>query len=166
VCGDVNAHHEGWESSLTDPRGEELASCIEDSPLIILNEDSPTRLPLSGSPSSPDISLATAHIALVSNWATHVKLNSDHLPITIALPSEEQPPPRKESCYTNFSKADWAEWIRATETEFRLLPLRLRWGQGRRCSIAFCRQPRALHPGGLPPGLCPGSLLRSCSSYQ
>jgi exonuclease III len=21
VCGDVNAHHEGWDSSLTDPRG-------------------------------------------------------------------------------------------------------------------------------------------------
>jgi hypothetical protein len=102
VCGDFNAHHEGWHSSLADSRGELIADQIEDSPLIALNLDAPTRLPSSGSPMSPDITLASAHIALAATWSTHVRLNSDHLPITISLTSDGAPPLRVAKSYVNF----------------------------------------------------------------
>jgi hypothetical protein len=102
MCGDFNAHHEGWHSSLSDSRGELIADQIEDSPLIALNLDTPTRLPSSGSPTSSDITLASAHIALAATWLTHVRLNSDHLPITISLPSDGAPPLRAAKSYVNF----------------------------------------------------------------
>lgn len=69
-----------------------IADSVENSPLIILNEDSPTRLPSNGSTTSPDILLASAHIALASAWSTKVRLNSDHLPIVISLPCDQAPP--------------------------------------------------------------------------
>lgn len=103
VCGDFNAHHEAWDSSLADPRGDLLSDAIEISRLIILNDPgTPTCLPKSGSLSSPYLFLASAHVALAATWATHVNLNSDHLPITISLSCEDAPPPRAAKSYTNF----------------------------------------------------------------
>jgi hypothetical protein len=37
---------------------------IEDSSFVIANTDSPTRLPPNGNPTSPDISLVSAHLSL------------------------------------------------------------------------------------------------------
>jgi hypothetical protein len=135
ICGDFNAHNEGWDSTLSDPRGESLADQIKLSPLIVLNSDTPTRLPSSGAASSPDISLASAHIALASTWETHVRLNSDHLPITIALPSDEAPPRRSAKCYTNFRKANWPMFIRESEAAFCQLQYPSTCGAGVK---AFC----------------------------
>ena len=135
IVGDFNAHNEGWDSTATDPRGERIADQIELSPLIILNSDTPTRLPKSGAASSPDVTLASAHIALASTWATHVNLNSDHLPITISLPSDEAPPRRSAKCYTNFCKANWSMFIRESEAAFRKLGRPTSCGAGVK---AFC----------------------------
>jgi hypothetical protein len=82
----------------------------------------PTRLPNHGSPSSPDVSVASAHLALACTWSTHLKLNSDHLLITITFPSDDIPSPRKAKSYTNFNKADWPAFIHETEAKFRSLP--------------------------------------------
>ncbi|ESO07572.1 hypothetical protein HELRODRAFT_170118 [Helobdella robusta] len=57
LLGDVNAHDPLWYSSLEDTRGEALASEIENSGCSTLNLDTPTHLPASGQPSSPDISV-------------------------------------------------------------------------------------------------------------
>jgi hypothetical protein len=131
VCGDLNAHHEAWDSFLADPRGESLLDAIKISPLIILNEaGSPTRLPKSGLPSSPDLSLASAHVALAATWETHVHLNSDHLPITITLPCDDAPPPRAAKTYTNFRKAYWPAFIRESEGVFRGLQMPTSVGAG------------------------------------
>jgi hypothetical protein len=120
VCGDLNAHHEGWDVILVDPRGEKIADQIEHCPLLILNDANlPTRLPNNGSSSSPDLTLASAHVALASTWATNVKLNSDHLPITVTLPSDEAPPQRAARSYINFRKANWPLFIRESEAAFR-----------------------------------------------
>ncbi|ESO00247.1 hypothetical protein HELRODRAFT_176105 [Helobdella robusta] len=54
-AGDINAHDPLWNSSLEDTRGETLASEIENSGC----GTTPTRLPASGQPSSPDISVAS-----------------------------------------------------------------------------------------------------------
>lgn len=59
------AHNEGWDSALSNFRGENIASQVEVSLLIILNEDTSMQPPVSGSPSSPD-TLASDHIALLS----------------------------------------------------------------------------------------------------
>ncbi|ESO12175.1 hypothetical protein HELRODRAFT_63068, partial [Helobdella robusta] len=59
LLGDVNTHDPLWYSSLEDTRGEALASEIENSGCGTVNLDTPTRLPASGQPSSPDISFAS-----------------------------------------------------------------------------------------------------------
>jgi hypothetical protein len=70
-----------------------------------------------------DVSMASAHIALACTWVTHIRLNNDHLPITITLPTDDaSPTPRKVKSYTNFNKADWPAFIRETDTKFRELP--------------------------------------------
>jgi hypothetical protein len=131
ICGDLNAHHEAWDSSLTDPRGDSILASVEISPLISLNDpDTPTRLPKSSTAASPDVTLASAHVALVSTWATHVQLNSDHLPITVSLPCDEVPPPRTTKSFTNFCKADWPAFIRESEGIFRGLETPLSCGAG------------------------------------
>jgi hypothetical protein len=102
-----------------NPRGQKISDSDEISPLIILNEDVPTRLPSNGSPSSPDITMASAHVALASTRATYVSMNSDHLPITISLPSKQASPHHSQKTFTNFNKADWPMFVQLTETVFR-----------------------------------------------
>jgi hypothetical protein len=123
VMGNFNAHHEAWDSTLSDSRGETISDAIVLSPLVILNNpDVPTRLPRNVAPSSPDLAVASAHIALASTWSMHIRLNSNHLPMTIALPCELAQSPRTAKTYTNFKKADWPAFIRESEAAFRNQP--------------------------------------------
>jgi exonuclease III len=66
IVGDLNAHHPSWDFSLSDIRGDALADAIDSSPLLVLNKDSATRIPSARNQpeSSPDVSLALAHLAL------------------------------------------------------------------------------------------------------
>jgi hypothetical protein len=65
--------------------------------------------------------LASAHLALAFTWASHVRLNSDHLPVTISLPFDGTPPPQAAKTYTDFRKADWAAFVRESEGAFSSL---------------------------------------------
>ena len=121
ILGDVNAHNGAWFATSACDRGDSLASAIENSALCILNTDSPTRLPIHGSPNSPDLSLISAHLAATSIWSTHIGLNSDHLPITIDL-GGDSPPARASRTYTNFRLAKWKDFIAETELRFATLP--------------------------------------------
>ena len=47
ILGDLNGHDSLWHSPLSDVRGNMLAEEIRDSEFGVLNEDLPTRLPLS-----------------------------------------------------------------------------------------------------------------------
>ena len=80
ILGDFNVHHSSWYSSSTDSRGTILESMMPGSNFGIL-----TRLPCNASPSSPDVSLASASLITSTNWQTETKLGSDHLPILINL---------------------------------------------------------------------------------
>ena len=117
VLGDINAHHPSWDSSLSDVRGDSIAASIDQSPLLVLNEDTATRIPSAQNQpsSSPDISLASAHLAIELTWSTRLTLNSDHLPILIEFPSNQHPQATRVRTYTNFSKADWPRFIREVE---------------------------------------------------
>ena len=94
VMGDLNAHSEAWFSRTScdraAARGETVADTIDCSTLVVLNGPVPTH-PLP-TPSSPDISLISAHLATAVEWKAHFKLNSDHLPITVSF-IEDSPPP-------------------------------------------------------------------------
>ena len=85
IMGDFNAHDELWYSSTTDAaaaiRGAKAVEALESSTLTVLNEDNPTRIPCSGLPSSPDLTITNGHLGLNASWQPIVTLNSDHLPI-------------------------------------------------------------------------------------
>ena len=124
ILGDFNAHHPSWHSSTSDAsaahRGTTVHDAIVDSELVLLNTDRHTRLPINGNPSSPDLSIATPHIAIDSEWTTLTTGNSDHLPIVIQLGSvfAMNCPELPRRTFTNFRKADWASFTRYTEERF------------------------------------------------
>ncbi|MCP4061384.1 MAG: hypothetical protein GY738_29760 [Pseudoalteromonas sp.] len=125
LVGDFNAHNPAWNSISLDQssmnRGEALLEALNESSLCLLNEDSPTRLPSFGQPTSPDLSLCSAHLALDFSWHTLTTLRSDHLPILLSLP-EVTRPPRPVKTFHNFRKADWDTFTLETETLFENAP--------------------------------------------
>ena len=127
VMGDINAHHPAWFSVSRDDRalarGVSIAEAIDSSPLCLLNEDSPTRLPPSGTPSSPDLTLISGHLALTASWLPSISLNSDHLPILINLVEETQNSLKSQPIlHNNYRRADWASYTDFTESAFSALP--------------------------------------------
>ena len=93
---------------------------LENSTLMVLNQDSPTRMPSNGPLSSPDLTITNSHMGLNSSWEPRTTLNSDHLPITIDLDGWfAEPPSSGPSCFTNYRKANWAQYTTETEEAFR-----------------------------------------------
>ncbi|KAA0192383.1 hypothetical protein HAZT_HAZT002411 [Hyalella azteca] len=97
IMGDFNAHNPAWFSATQDDRaaarGATLINQIDSGQFILPNQDTPTRLPSQGAPSSPDVTLISPHLALDAVWTPLARLNSDHLPISISLDSLNPPPP-------------------------------------------------------------------------
>ena len=134
LLGDFNAHHAGW-SSLDDARGASLVDAVDSSSFYIANEDHHTRLPTSGNPSSPDVSIASAHLVNDLSWSVPTvengsfsarPLNSDHLPIviTVADPLLQQATPsiRQTKTYVNFHRANWANFTRDLDAALPATP--------------------------------------------
>ena len=127
VVGDFNAHHQAWASPSRDDRalarGDIVADAVDSSCLAVLNLDQPTRLPTNGVPSSPDISLASAHLALSATWQPLIRLSSDHLPILIDPYGDHVPQqPGPQRLYSNFRKADWPAFTEHVERALSILP--------------------------------------------
>ena len=70
----------------------------------ILNWNSPTRVPLNGEPSSPDVSLASAFFITSCSWHTLVTLSSDHLRIFIRLQMKTASNSGLRRTYVNLKK--------------------------------------------------------------
>ena len=115
VLGDFNAHHSLWHSGTTDTRGNQLADSVSTSSFAVLNTDSPTRLPGSANPSSPDVSLASTSLITSSEWQTHTTMSSDHLPILIGLQTTATSSPARHRTYINLKKADWTGYRQEIE---------------------------------------------------
>ena len=111
LLGDFNAHHSSWHSSSTDTRGTNLENTING----ILNWDTPTRLPGNATPSSPDVSLASASLITSSNWQTKTTMGSDHLPILISLQMAPSSTPSLHRNYVNLKKANWERYSKDIE---------------------------------------------------
>ena len=88
IVGDINAQLSRWDTNKNeDGRGEQLADDIDAADCTILNDNEATRLPSNGRSTSPDTSLASNDIALLTDWSVSTSLASDHLPILITLTS-------------------------------------------------------------------------------
>ena len=96
-----------------DERGEQLADKIDAADYTILSENEAMRLPTNGQSTSPDISLASNDIALLSDWSVSTLLASDHLPILITINSELSLIDGPRRTYINFKKEDWARYVEA-----------------------------------------------------
>ena len=119
VLGDFNAHHSAWHSRTTDTRGNQLADLISESNHVVMNEDSPTRLPGNAEPSSPDVSLASASLITSSDWQTHTTMSSDHLPILIRLQTTVTISPAQHRTFVNLKKANWTRYKQEIENKLR-----------------------------------------------
>ena len=82
---------------------------------IILNENEATRIPTNGRSTSPDNSLASNDIALLSDWTVSTSLASDHLPILITIISEQSTIDGPQRTYINFKKADRVRYAEACD---------------------------------------------------
>ena len=124
ILGDFNAHDQSWFSSIQDQRGTLIAAEVEDADFGICNTKSPTRLPIQGQPTSPDVSLASPSLLTAIEWTPLTALSSDHLPIllsiTTTLCSDHSMPNRT---FTNFARADWDRYLEETEHLFSEIDL-------------------------------------------
>ena len=123
ILGDFNAHHQLWYSTGRESqRSKDLVDAINNSTICPINEDTPTRLPSNGAPSSPDISLLDSRLVPTSTWATLTSMNSDHLPILISLELAVRLPTRTKKTYMNLKKANWEGYTQESENLIRNLP--------------------------------------------
>jgi len=101
ITGDINAHSEVWFSPNTDHRGSHILDLIQSSDQIILNLDTPTRVPSNPSqqPTSPDITTISSNLAALTTWRTTTNLASDHLPIITTINTKTSTIPQTNRCY-------------------------------------------------------------------
>ena len=118
LTGDFNAHHTLWHSPTTDNRGTLIADLINSSNQIVLNTNTPTRIPTNRNhqATSPDISTASNTIYNNITWSTLNALNSDHNPIKISYNTKTKFRLIQHRCsYTNYRKADWQGFTNSIE---------------------------------------------------
>ena len=118
LTGDFNAHHTLWHSPTTDNRGTLIADLINSSNQIVLNTNTPTRIPTNRNQqaTSPDISTASNTIYNNITWSTLNALNSDHNPIKISYNTKTKFRLIQHRCsYTNYRKADWQGFTNSIE---------------------------------------------------
>ena len=118
LTGDFNAHHTLWHSPTTDNRGILIADQINSSNQIVLNTNTPTRIPTNRNQqaTSPDISTASNTIYNNITWSTLNALNSDHNPIKISYNTKTKfRLIQHRSSYTNYRKADWQGFTNSIE---------------------------------------------------
>lgn len=83
ILGDFNARNHAWGSKTTDTRGKVVENLMDDSKLVLLNENQPTYFNVANdSESSIDLTFASASISDNLLWEVSNDLhNSDHYPI-------------------------------------------------------------------------------------
>jgi hypothetical protein len=118
ITGDINAHSLAWHCPANDHRGDIITDLITNSSHIVLNEDTPTRLPHAKNqqPTSPDISTVTSNLYPQTTWQTVQALTSDHLPIRITVNTKAKfRLVQHRQTYTNYNKADWNKFTQQIE---------------------------------------------------
>ena len=119
IFGNFNSHHSFWDShSPEDQSGKDLFDWLLSSDLLPLNNFEHHTLlhRATGNRSSPDLSLVPAQIASKCTWQTHLDLGSDHLPISITIPTS--PLINSTHCPPsfNYNKACWDDYLTYIDT--------------------------------------------------
>ena len=90
IFDDFNSHHSSWDShSPEDQSSKDLFNWLLSSDLLPFNNPEHHTLlhRATGNRSSPDLSLVPVRIASKCTWQTLPDLGSDHLPISITIPT-------------------------------------------------------------------------------
>ena len=109
--------HSGTQTT-TDNRGTLIADLINSSNQVVLNTNTPTRIPTNRNQqaTSPDISTASNTIYNNITWSTLNALNSDHNPIKISYNTKTKfRLIQHRRSYTNYRKADWQGFTNSIE---------------------------------------------------
>ena len=107
IVGYINVHHSRLDTNTNEnERGEQLAGEMYKADYTILNENEATRLATNGRSTTPDISLISNDIALLSDWSFSTSLSSDHQPILITINSDLSTIDGPRRIFINFKKAD------------------------------------------------------------
>ena len=116
---DFNSHHSSWDShSPEDRSGKDLFDWLFSSDLLPLcNPKHHTLLHrATGNRSSPDLSLIPAHISSKCTWKTLPDLGSDHLPISINIPTSPLINSIHRLISFNHNKARWDDYLTYIDT--------------------------------------------------
>ena len=118
ITGDINAHSNLWHSPITDHRGTHIQDILNNSDHIVLNTNTPTRVPNNAQqqPTSPDITSISSSHYLHTTWQTTTALSSDHLPIVTTIDTKTKfHNTQNRLSYTNYKKADWSRFTSKVE---------------------------------------------------
>lgn len=87
ICGDFNAHSPVWGCAWSDSAGSQILDVADEKNLTILNDGSPTLLPVPNRNNSAiDLTLCSSNIAPLFTWRTEDEtLGSNHLVIFISF---------------------------------------------------------------------------------
>ena len=121
ITGDINSHHQLWHSPLTDHRGTLIADIIDNSDLLVLNKNTPTKIPtnINHRCTSPDITASSNLISRLIHWTTLNALNSDHKPIMTTFNTRTNfRLTEHRNCYANYKKAGWTFFTNHIEQNF------------------------------------------------
>jgi ribonuclease HI len=91
LLADLNMHHPLWGCHNTDAPGRRMVEYLNDFDLCVLNDGSPTRIPVPNQQISiPDLSITSSDVASVFCWRTLEEVGgSDHFPILLEWSSPE-----------------------------------------------------------------------------
>lgn len=122
LLGDFNSHSHSWESSKLDSRGKIIEQLLENSNLILLNQNKPTHYNNSYKFfSSIDLSICNTQVAQQFEWCISSNpQGSDHFPILISmlhpnLNTTNTPNPSK----WKFHKEDWNTYKKIISNEIK-----------------------------------------------
>ena len=116
IVRDINAHHSRWDMNTNeDEIGEQLADEFDTADYTIHSENEATQLLTNGRSTSPDISLASNDIALLSDRSVSTSLARDLMSILNTMNSELSTIDGPRRTYINFEKADWARYAEACD---------------------------------------------------
>ena len=119
IFGDFNSHHSYWDSYLPeDQSGKDLFNWLLFSDILPLNNPEHHTLLhcATGNRSSPDLSVVPARIASKCTWQTLPDLGSDHLPISITIPTSSLINSFHRPPSFNHDKARWDEYLTYVDT--------------------------------------------------
>ena len=109
ILGDFNGRHPLWGDIITNPRGNQLSTIIENESVGLLNSGEPTHFHIqTGSLTAIDLSICSEDAMLDFDWRVmDDRHTSDHFPIIMNL---AQSPPAPRLPKWNMKKADWVNY--------------------------------------------------------